>query len=287
MKFYILDNNFYNKKFKEILKLKDYEIIRNNEGSRPYFYSIDINNKIILLPLRSNSSKISRANKFSTKKVDKSRTSPAIDFTSLLVINRNENLFLKEIILYREVSKFIKKNEKHLQKKFNNYILRYIKDKALLIDTKTTDRSSLKYFHKELNLDEKIMNKRKSILINELEKNGESKFFKKLASTVENTEKITKLYNYKSLLEIDGRLDPKSNFDNPKLILNTKDSKKKIEITFDVFNKLIENNPYTILDNLEDEKKIFDIKLSDKEELNDTVNVKPIKRKSSDLSIDI
>ncbi|WP_426786609.1 hypothetical protein, partial [Staphylococcus capitis] len=61
----------------------------------------------------------------------------------------------------------------------------------------------------------------------------------------------------------------------------------KIEITFDVFNKLIENNPYTILDNLEDEKKIFDIKLSDKEELNDTVNVKPIKRKSSDLSIDI
>ncbi|MEK5170019.1 MULTISPECIES: hypothetical protein [Staphylococcus] len=56
------------------------------------------------------------------------------------------------------------------------------------------------------------MNKRKSILINELEKNGESKFFKKLANTVENTEKITKLYNYKSLLEIDGRLDPKSNF---------------------------------------------------------------------------
>ncbi|WP_231469347.1 hypothetical protein [Staphylococcus sp. TE8] len=103
MKFYILDNNFYNKKFKEILKLKDYEIIRKNEGSRPYFYSIDINNKIILLPLRSNSSKISRANKFSTKKVDKSRTSPAIDFTSLLVINRNENSFLKEIILYREV----------------------------------------------------------------------------------------------------------------------------------------------------------------------------------------
>ncbi|WP_426786740.1 hypothetical protein [Staphylococcus capitis] len=88
-------------------------------------------------------------------------------------------------------------------------------------------------------------------------------------------------------MEIDGRLDPKSNFDNPKLILNTKDSKKKIEITFDVFNKLIENNPYTILDNLEDEKKIFDIKLSDKEELNDTVNVKTIKRKSSDLSIDI
>ncbi|WP_411393648.1 hypothetical protein [Staphylococcus capitis] len=156
-----------------------------------------------------------------------------------------------------------------------------------MIDTKTTDRSSLKYFHKELNLDEKIMNKRKSILINELEKNGESKFLKKLANTVENTENITKLYNYKSLLEIDGRLDPKSNFDNPKLILNTKYSKKKIEITFDVFNKLIENKPYTILDNLEDEKKIFDIKLSDKEELNDTVNVKPIKRKSSDLSIDI
>ena len=51
--------------------------------------------------------------------------------------------------------------------------------------------------------------------------------------------------------------------------------------------KLIDYNPYTILDNLEDEKKIFDIKLSDKEELNDTVNVKPIKRKSSDLSIDI
>ena len=88
-------------------------------------------------------------------------------------------------------------------------------------------------------------------------------------------------------MEIDGRLDPKSNFDNPKLIFNTKDSKKKIEITFDVFNKLIENNPYTILDNLEDETNIFDIKLSDKEELNDTVNVKPIKRKSSDLSIDI
>lgn len=70
----------------------------------------------------------------------------------------------------------------------------------------------MQYFHKELNLDEKIMSKRKSVLINELEKNGESKFFKKLANTVENTEKITKLYNYKSLLEIDGRLDPKSNF---------------------------------------------------------------------------
>ncbi|EHM67538.1 MULTISPECIES: hypothetical protein [Staphylococcus] len=177
MKFYILDNNFYNKKIKEILKLKDYEIIRNNEGSRPYFYSVDINNKIILLPLRSNSSKISRANKFRTKKVDKSRTSPAIDFTSLLVINRNENSFLKEIILYREVSKFIKKNEKHLQK-FFNYILRYIKDKALLIDTKTTDRSSLKYFHKELNLDENIMSKRKSVLINKLEKMGRVSFFK-------------------------------------------------------------------------------------------------------------
>ncbi|WP_372880062.1 hypothetical protein [Staphylococcus epidermidis] len=177
MKFYILDNNFYNKKIKEILKLKDYEIIRNNEGSRPYFYSVDINNKIILLPLRSNSSKISRANKFSTKKVDKSRTSPAIDFTSLLVINRNENSFLKEIILYREVSKFIKKNEKHLQK-FFNYILRYIKDKALLIDTNNTDRSSLKYFHKELNLGENIMSKRRSVLINKLEKMGRVSFFK-------------------------------------------------------------------------------------------------------------
>lgn len=62
MKFYILNNNFYNKKFKEILNLKDYEIIRKNEGSRPYFYSIDINNKIILLPLRSNSSKIIKEN---------------------------------------------------------------------------------------------------------------------------------------------------------------------------------------------------------------------------------
>ena len=33
--------------------------------------------------------------------------------------------------------------------------------------------------------------------------------FLKLASTVENTEKVSKLYNYKSLLEIDGRLDLK------------------------------------------------------------------------------
>ncbi|WP_367009774.1 hypothetical protein [Staphylococcus capitis] len=53
------------------------------------------------------------------------------------------------------------------------------------------------------------------------------------------------------------------------------------------FYTIIRTLSYTILDNLEDEKKIFDIKLSDKEELNDTVNVKPIKRKSSDLSIDI
>ncbi|PTH36968.1 hypothetical protein BU619_12290, partial [Staphylococcus capitis] len=88
----------------------------------------------------------------------------------------------------------------------------YIDQKSKLIDNKTVQFSTLQYFHKELNLDEKIMNKRKSILINELEKNGESKFFIKLANTVENTEKITKLYNYKSLLEIDGRLDPKRNF---------------------------------------------------------------------------
>ncbi|CQD30840.1 conserved hypothetical protein [Staphylococcus capitis] len=46
----------------------------------------------------------------------------------------------------------------------------------------------MQYFHKELNLDEKIMSKRKSVLINELEKNGESKFFKKLVNTVEKTE---------------------------------------------------------------------------------------------------
>ena len=52
--------------------------------------------------------------------------------------------------------------------------------------------------------------------------------FLKLASTVENTEKVSKLYNYKSLLEIDGRLDLKSNFDNPKLILNTKVNNKSL-----------------------------------------------------------
>ena len=52
------------------------------------------------------------------------------------------------------------------------------------------------------------MSKRKSVLINKLEKMSRVSFLK-LAGTVENTEKITKLYNYKSLLEIDGRLDPK------------------------------------------------------------------------------
>lgn len=75
-----------------------------------------MNNKIILLPLRSNSSKISRSNKFSTKKVDELRIDPAIDFTSLLVINRDEKNFLKEITLRKKVSKFINKNEKHIQK---------------------------------------------------------------------------------------------------------------------------------------------------------------------------
>ena len=71
------------------------------------------------------------------------------------------------------------------------------------------------------------MSKRKSVLINKLEKMGRVSFLK-LASTVENTEKVSKLYNYKSLLEIDGRLDLKSNFDNPKLILNTKVNNKSL-----------------------------------------------------------
>lgn len=102
MKIYILDDEFYNKKFKKILKLKEYEVIKNNNGYRPYYYSFNMNNKIILLPLRSNSSKISRSNKFSTKKVDELRIDPAIDFTSLLVINRDEKNFLKEITLRKK-----------------------------------------------------------------------------------------------------------------------------------------------------------------------------------------
>ena len=64
------------------------------------------------------------------------------------------------------------------------YYYHHVKVLTIILKVSPT----LRYFHQDLNLDENII-KRKSVLINKLEKNGESKFLK-LASTVEKTEKV-------------------------------------------------------------------------------------------------
>ena len=69
MKVYKMNHEFYETKFKHILKLSNYQIIQNNNGKRPYYYSIEIKGQSILLPFRSNSSAIPNKYKFSTKSI--------------------------------------------------------------------------------------------------------------------------------------------------------------------------------------------------------------------------
>ncbi len=70
---------------------------------------------------------------------------------------------------------FIKKNKSSLEFKFYKNFKDYVYQQAI---DNTESFSTLQYFHQDLNLDENIMIKRKSVLINKLEKMGRVSFFK-------------------------------------------------------------------------------------------------------------
>ncbi|CQD29081.1 hypothetical protein ACW7GW_08575 [Staphylococcus capitis subsp. urealyticus] len=179
-----LIENLLNGKAKQIL----YNY-KKGSGNKPYYYNLKYNDNNILIPFRSNSERISTKYKLETNHIQTDRKKPAIDCSKVLILKDSEIVnFTKSIFIEEKLFKFVKRNKKAITKKFNNHLRDYIDQKSKLIDNKTVQFSTLQYFHKELNLDEKIMSKRKSVLINELEKNGESKFFKKLVNTVEKTE---------------------------------------------------------------------------------------------------
>ncbi len=120
--------------------------------------------------------------------------------------------------------------------------------------------STLQYFHKELDLDRKINNKKKVILINELEKKEESIFFKKLSKEVPNANNLIELLEYKNLCQYYSFIDPESDFKNPKLIIRTTEDNFKT-ISLNTINHLIETNnvsklnDYFLLPKIVKEKK--------------------------------
>lgn len=54
----------------------------------------------------------------------------------------------------------------------------------MLLDTRTTSRSSIQYFHKELNIDEKVMNLRKNLIIYRINKQGITIDIKKMINYI-------------------------------------------------------------------------------------------------------
>ncbi|ESV09683.1 hypothetical protein M456_0208290, partial [Staphylococcus epidermidis MC28] len=162
-------------------------------------------------PFRSNGNRTPNLYSFSLKSVYSDRKYPIIDTTKVIII---ENKDLKEathqIKITDSAFKLLKTNKNIILKKFNHHINDYIKSKVMEnIKGKNNiiKFSTLQYFHKELDLDRKINNKKKVILINELEKKEESIFFKKLSKEVPNANNLIELLEYKNLCQYYSFID--------------------------------------------------------------------------------
>lgn len=175
------------------------------------------------------------------------------------MINRNEKNFLKEITLRKKVSKFINKNEKHIQKKFNNYLWRYTKDKALLLNTRTTSRSSLQYFHKELNIDEKVMNLRKNLIIDRINKQGITIDIKKMSNYInEPFGNLLQINEYRNKIDFKSYINRYSDYNNPELIIKKENGKKEYYLYNEIIknpNLFIEKNSKQASPNLNNKRK--------------------------------
>ncbi|MBE5674695.1 hypothetical protein HU219_12610 [Staphylococcus sp. SS35] len=242
MKIYRMKHKFYESKYDKILKLPNYQIIQNHSGKRPYLYNLDLKGKSILLPFRSNSSKIPNKYKYSTKKVESFRKNPAIDYTSCLVIEKGEmkgNLI--PAMLSKPVFDLIKNNEENIEKSFIKYVNQYVYDKSIYNQSILVENSSLKHFHKELHLDVEIQEIRKQIFINELESNVETPLFKRLARNDTKLNNLIQLKKYKQLCQNESFIDPESDLQNPKLIIRMKDKNFK-SISLNTINHLVETN---------------------------------------------
>lgn len=242
MRIYTINQKFYDNKFEKILSTNKYQIMENANARRPYYYSINYEEKIILLPFRSNSSSIPYQNKFSIKKVEYKRKNPAIDFTSLLVINKKDiNGNLHKGILPSRTYRYVKLHNEKIDNKFNQYLLKYIKQRACFNENTNTQNSSLKYFHKELNLDKKIQEKRKQIFINEYENKGATILFNNIVQKEPNFKNLIQLMEYKKLCQNESFVDPKSDLENPKLVIRTNEKEYK-SISLNKINHLVETN---------------------------------------------
>lgn len=265
MKIITINQFYFNKNFGDILKSNNNEIQDNKLGRRPYFLATKYNEKHqILFPFRSNGNRTPNLYSFSLKSVYSDRKYPIIDTTKVIII---ENKDLKEathqIKITDSAFKLLKTNKNIIPKKFNHHINDYIKSKVMEnIKGKNNiiKFSTLQYFHKELDLDRKINNKKKVILINELEKKEESIFFKKLSKEVPNANNLIELLEYKNLCQYYSFIDPESDFKNPKLIIRTTEDNFKT-ISLNTINHLIETNnvsklnDYFLLPKIVKEKK--------------------------------
>ncbi|MFK3433876.1 hypothetical protein LOQ52_10730 [Staphylococcus aureus] len=239
-----IKDEFFNQKFKKIIDEENCEIQYNKNGKRPYFLGVNLNNKIILIPFRSNAKNTPDEYKIELIK-NNSKKQPALDITKLLIFDKaliNKNVY--NIRINKDVYLYLRSKESIIKEKTKSFINEYINIKALKPNdtySRTTRYTSLKYFHKELNLDENINNKRKEMLINEIEQSGVTLKFKKLSQFFPNVNNLIELRGYKNLCQYDSFIDPESDLQNPKLIIRMKDKNFK-SISLNTINHLVETN---------------------------------------------
>lgn len=118
----------------------------------------------MFLSFRSNGKAIPYKYKFNLKNTDNLRINPVIDATNLIVISNEDykrycknNKYKIDSSLY----KYLLRKEHIVVSKYKNVIKDYINNKAIYKQTNLVKFSTIQYFHNELNLDNRIENKRK------------------------------------------------------------------------------------------------------------------------------
>lgn len=238
-----LNQDYYEKIFDKIINNKNHQIQDNKNGRRPYFLSISYKDKLVLLPFRSNAHGTPKRYKVSLKELQPFKKHPAIDVSKMIIIDKKgSGDYIYTIKVNKNLYKYLLQNKELIANKVNKHIKDYVVIRAKNeMNNSIVDMSTLQYFHQELNLDKKIQEKRKQIFINEYENKGATIFFNNIVQKEPNFKNLIQLLEYKKLCQNESFVDPKSDLENPKLVIQTNEKEYK-SISLNTINHLVETN---------------------------------------------